>query len=416
MTWLAPVWFALAAVAAAGAVALHLIAAARARPSMLPTARFVPAGTATASARAARPTDVPLLAVRVATLLLLGAAFARPVVHVRDARLRRVIVADVSRGAQMDLRDSVRVSWRDGDALVVLDSAAREVARAGEAIDALTPSGARGALSAGIAAARQAARRLARSADSVELVLVTPLTIDELDSATVPLARAWPGRVRVVRTRSGPVAWPAITMGAAMRADDPLAATVALLGAHAPPVTVAVPVRVVRGAPTAADSNAARDGAAMVTWPRFIAGPTMARGVTDGRATVVAPLGMAAIPAAGTVLARWADGAAAAVETASGRGCVRTVGIGVPEGGDVALQPEFVALARTLLGPCVARAAWPAASGDAVRAIVRAGAAASATALRSADEPAPLTPWLLAAALALLVAELWLRRRPELAA
>ncbi|MBI3566704.1 MAG: BatA domain-containing protein [Gemmatimonadetes bacterium] len=414
MTWLAPAWLAVAALAAAGAIALHFIATARAPESPLPTARFVPAGTASAAARARRPADLLLLALRVLALALLGAAFAGPLFVRPGATLRRVVVADASRSSASDVRDSVRAWWRAGDALVTVDSSARTVGDGRAALETLAPTGARGSLSAGLAAALPAARTLVRGADSVELVVVTPLTGDELDSATVPLARAWPGRVRFVRTRAAPVVWPIVAPGAREATDDALAATAALITAEAPRGAATMAVRLVEVV-ARADSEAARSGAAIVAWPRAGGETAVARGVTDGRATVVAPLIERAVPA-GVVIARWADGAPAAVESPLGRGCVRSVGVIVPAPGDVSLQAPFVALARTLMGPCVSRGAWPAAGEALVRGLAHDGAAASPAALRAAGSGSPLTPWLLAAALAVLVVESWLRRRPVVAA
>ena len=391
MTLLAPLWFALAAAAALGVVALHFITTARAPQLPFPTARFVPEGTASASARSARPTDLLLLAVRVLALLFLGAAFARPVLRSAGG-LRRVVVADATRDTGRSLRDSVAAYAHTGDSVV----------RVG--------ANARGALSAGIAAALPAARRLARGADSVELVFVSPFTADEMDSATVPLARAWPGRLRVVRVAAAAPRWPAITIATAPGRDDPLAATAALLAAQSPTGPSPTPVRVVRTAMTAADSSASRGGTAVVVWPRAFAGEATARGVTDGRATLVAPLGATPVPDEGVVVARWADGTAAAVEREFGNGCVRTVGIGLADAGDVALQPAFVALARTLLGPCVLQASWPVVSDSVLSRIERGGAAASAAVLRAGDDASPLAPWLLMAAFVLLLVEAAMRR------
>ena len=77
MTFLAPLWLAVAAIAAGVVFALHLITTRRPPAAPLPTARFVPGGDARAASRASRPTDVPLLLLRVLALVLLGAAVAR---------------------------------------------------------------------------------------------------------------------------------------------------------------------------------------------------------------------------------------------------------------------------------------------------------------------------------------------------
>jgi len=94
---------------------------------------------------------------------------------------------------------------------------------------------------------------------------------------------------------------------------------------------------------------------------------------------------------------------------------VRSVGIGVPLAGDAALQSDFLALARTVLGPCLAQGAWPAAGDDLLNTLRRDGAAAPASALRAGDDASPIVPWLLLLALALLTAETWARRTREAA-
>ena len=201
MSFVAPFWLGVAAIAALGVVALHLITTQRPPPSILPTARFVPAGDARASSRAARPADLPLLALRCAALLLMGAAFAGPVTHSGGSPLVRVIAVDRSRGAEAGVRDSVIALARAGDALVPFDSSASIVmAGATDSLRALAPGRARGSLSAALVSAWRAARDVARAADSVELVIVSPLTTDELDAASAKIFARWPGRVRLVRT------------------------------------------------------------------------------------------------------------------------------------------------------------------------------------------------------------------------
>lgn len=406
MTFLAPFWMMIAGVAVVGIAALHLITTRRPPPAPLPTARFVPDADASTTARAARPTDLWLLAVRTLALLALGAAVAGLELASGGSTVRRVIVADRSRAATAAVRDSARYLLRPGDALVLVDSAARWFGRdAVDSLRAFSTVGARGELSAGLAAARRAATMVASPADSVELVVVSPFAADEFDAATLSFAVAWPGRVRVVRT------------------------------ARAVPRPQPVELRAVA---TSADSALARRGAAIVVWPSLAsAGQGVAPAAPDpaavahpaGVATVdavlVAPLSVApldiaplsaAAPSAATidggmvVVARWANGDPAAVERRTGDGCLRSVGIGVPTAGDVMLQPAFRALARTLLGPCAARTAGAWASDSMARMLTRNGAAAPATRLRDREAVPALTPWLLLAALLLLIGELALRR------
>jgi hypothetical protein len=112
------------------------------------------------------------------------------------------------------------------------------------------------------------------------------------------------------------------------------------------------------------------------------------------------------------VVARWADGAPAATEHALGEGCVRHVGIGVPEAGDIALQPAFAGIAARLLAPCgAAMGGGRRAAGDSLAgSLARGGAAAVAAAFIEREQRSIVAPWLAGAALLLLVGEMWVRR------
>jgi hypothetical protein len=175
----------------------------------------------------------------------------------------------------------------------------------------------------------------------------------------------------------------------------------------------AVAVRVLRARPLSADSAVARDGGAVVLWPRAGPTPATAQGLWAGNATLVAPLERMALPAVGRgtrVVARWADGAPAAIESPLGRGCVRTIGVGVPNAGDVTLQPAFMAVAHALLAPCDGANISAAASDSTARIFARPGPAAPAASLRPDDDRSPLAPWLLGGALLLLIGEIFARR------
>ena len=203
MTFLAPLWIGVAAIAALGVTMLHLITTQRPPVTLLPTARFVPGGEARAAARAARPTDLVLLLLRIAALMMLGLAFAHPIIRGRTLTTVHVVVLDRSRSAGPSAADSARAIWRVGDGLVVFDSSARLIrGAASDSLRANIPAALiapRGSLSAAVVAARQAARDVAPHTDSVELVIVSPVTDDELDAATSMLVAAWPGRVRLIR-------------------------------------------------------------------------------------------------------------------------------------------------------------------------------------------------------------------------
>jgi len=426
MNFLAPLWLAAAGAAALGAVALHFITTQRPPASPLPTARFVPQGDARASSRAARPTDLLLLLLRCAAILLLGAAFAGPVTHARGTSLARVILVDRSRGSLADVRDSTLAltqsdAGRSADVVVLFDSSATIVTSSvPDSLRAPAARRSRGSLTAGLVTARRAAADLSERADSVELVIVSPLTADEIDAASMSTLERWPGRARLVRTTAAPATTAAITLVSG-ESDDALRPAISALNytasnsaaGHAGRAGTAVTIRVLRARLVGADSAAARDGAAVVLWPHAGTTTPAAQGLWAGNATLVSPLERMALPevaSGGRVIARWADGAPAAIESPLGRGCIRTIGVGVPAAGDVTLQPAFIGVARALLAPCDGANVGAAVSDSIARQFARPGPAAAAAALRPDDDRSPLAPWLLGGALVLLIGELFARR------
>ena len=129
MTLLAPGYLVAAAVAAGIALGLHLLVTRHGPSAVLPTARFIPAAPAAIVAVTRRPRDLVVLLIRVATLGFAGLAFARPVITSHRHGTARIVLADRSSDAGdiAQVRDSVRQILRDGDVLVVFDSAAHVV-------------------------------------------------------------------------------------------------------------------------------------------------------------------------------------------------------------------------------------------------------------------------------------------------
>ena len=408
MTFLAP-WFLLGGLAvAAGVVLVHLIALQRPPAAVLPTARFVPDVPARATSRASRPTDRLLLALRVLAVLLAALAFARPVRLPPRAALRQIIVADRSRALASadELRDRVAALRRPGDVVVLVDSAARLLG-AGDSLPALERVERRGALSAGLVLARRAAAALRDSTDSVRVVVLSPLAEESLDAAAPAVRATWPGAIEVVRLAARQDSAPAAALDVRAGADDPVAVAAAFLGA----APAAQPTRLVRGEATAADSAWAREaGGLLLVWPDSLpAGWSAAAdtigAVSAGTATLVAPfVRTARAPANATRAAWWADGAAAAIEAPLGAGCVRTVALPVGGSGDLPLRPAFHALLRALLAPCGGARAFAAAP-DSALGWLRGGGSTIVAQTRDAATRSPLVPWLLGAALLLLLVE-----------
>jgi hypothetical protein len=415
MTWLVPSALAIAGVAALVTVALHFIARSRPVAEPLPTARFIPERAIHARTRSLALTDLLLLLLRVAALTLLGAAVAGPMFS-RGGRVERIIIADLSRsvGDVAAVRDSVRAYQRSGDQLITFDSAA---ARPGASVrvDSITASNARGSLSAALAAASRTAVRTAAQADSFEVVLVSPLAEEELDAATQRIRAAWPGRIRVVPVRAAPAAPAVLAVEVRASSTDAVAAGLSLIAPNASSPTV----RVVRGRTTPEDSAWARlhtlvhwpssDSAA--DWPHRAAIDAVGA-VTANGATVVARFPrLWSLP--GRAVARWVDGEPAAVEHAVGDGCIRDVAVLIDDASDVALRAPFRRFALDLLAPCGGRRLTQPLGSALVASLAGNGGLASAASLRDpAHESSRWTPWLLAAAALLLMAELAIRRTP----
>jgi hypothetical protein len=415
MSFLAPWMLAAGLVAAVGVVVLHLLSTQRPPVQPLPTARFVPESDVRAVARTSRPTDLLLLALRALAVLLIGLAFAQPVPNAPGPRVRSVVALEWT-SALIDpeaARAAALARLAEGDALVVFDTAARIVASS-ELSVLPSPTVRRASLSPMLVAARDAAAEIARGADSVRLVILSALPSDGVDAATSGLRNSWPGRVElellaaIADTAS---ATPAQLLPASV--DDPLAPALRALGtargAHS--------VRVRRDVISAEDSLwlSSTPNAVLVRWPRAFADTLVADGVLvmDGSAgTLVAPF--ARLPVAdGRVLARWRDGTPAVTERVVGTGCVREVGIGLSEAGDLTLRAPFVRVLHALTAPC-GGARSVAMSDSLQRAFAGSGALAAASALRNeAQQRSPLTMWLLVAAHVLLTAEQVLRARVQ---
>lgn len=430
MSFLAPWMLAAGALAALAIVALHLLSTRRPPRAVLPTARFVPESEARAVSRSSKPTDLLLLACRVAAVLLLAAAFARPVPDAPGPSVRTVALVDLSSGVAdraAALREAAARAGAGG-VLVVFDSTARVAATDAVAALDISPAvrAADGILSAALVAGLREARAIARGADSVRMVLVSPMAASSFDAATASARAAWPGAIEVARVAavvdSARGAAPVLD---SPLDDDPLAPALAALGSirggHA--------VRIVRRAPSAGDSAWAREpGRVLVHWPLAANAAPHADAVTAFGlqvATVVAPLvrldaardpsegssAGTAEPAGARVLARWRDGAVAAAEHALGAGCVREVGVGIPLAGDLTLRPAFHAFLGVMLEPC-GGARGPVVDDSTAAAFAGGTSAVNARLLVAAGaSDRDLAAWLLAAALLALAAEWYVRRR-----
>jgi hypothetical protein len=309
-------------------------------------------------------------------------------------------------------RDSADALLRDGDALVLFDSAARVAPK--DSLHALGASGARGSISAALVAAHQAAAALAERVDSVELVIVSPLAGEEFDAASLAIRMTWLGRVRIVRVALA--AMDSTKRGVSVRGD----ASDALVSSGVGSRESGRGARVMRGTATRADSAWAYDSAgALVLWPALLGVPHDTVGaVVMGDDVVVSAFARSAIVAVDSRLptpepiARWGDGGTAASEAPAGSGCIRAVTIPVPSAGDLVLRESFRRLFAGLTGPCGGARDLRIAADSLITQLGGIGPLASARGwTRDRGETPPLARWFLVAAALLLIAEPLLRRR-----
>jgi aerotolerance regulator-like protein len=422
MTFLAPGFFFASLAVAIAVVALHFIVTRQPRAGILPTARFVPDLPATATARATRPSDIPLMLLRVLVILAAGAGLAKPILKPSRGAEARVILADVSRSSadSLELRDSVRALYRTHDALVVFDSSAHLVgAGVRDSIDALGSSQGRGNLSAALISAMRAASGLRDRADSIALVIVSPLAAEEFDAATDTVRKLWPGSARIVRVGvAADTSRARRKLGIVSHSDDPLQVTVSSLSNE----------RAATGVIVRATSNAdsaAGQGSALIHWPESGRPPRAAAranrdtigGVISGNALVVSAFERRwSYPADSIrgveVIARWIDGEPAAIESPSGNGCLRSVAIPVSPVGDLVIRSDFERFVAALSRDCASVTSRIPADDALLARLAGAGGMASREAFRPrGDLRSPLAPWLLGIAIAAAIAEMFVRRR-----
>jgi hypothetical protein len=392
MSFAAP-WFLLGGAAAALAVVvLHFLVRRQPERWQLPTTRFVPETNELAPARSLELSDRLLLALRVLAVALAALAFARPSFDAARQPLMRVIVEDRS-GAVADTAEVARVAAK-GDRVIRMDS---------------------GSVSAALLRAIREARALRDAADSVAIVLVSPLARDQLDAATPAIRATWPGGIELRRVSARAVSPELNAVALRASADDPLRATLSLSGLG---LNDAAPVRLVRDAALSpADSAwAGEAGHVVVHWPET---PGPARDTTGALVTpgtvLVASFARSVPASSGAAVAWWADGAVAATESVLGDGCVRAVSVPVSAEGDLVLRERFRRIVHDLLGPCGGPRDLTPADSAAVRMISGAALVAVATSAlpAHADAGRAAMPWLLGLALLFLVAEQLVRRRGE---
>lgn len=417
-------WVFGAALAAALAItALHFLSVRQPRVMMLPTARFVPERDARAVARQAKPSDVPLLLLRVIALLAAGAALAGARCGERGTRTASIVVIDAAQRA-----DSAALVSR------VVDAAGTGDAAATAPPTVLWVNGVSNDPGVAIAAAIRESARQAQANTALaqlSLTVVLPETVRSR-SGWDAWRGQWPARIRLVhasdatppdsgasvRTAFGSVRVIRASMPRGLDVVEAAFVSRGETGAGGP-VAEAADVVVHRGRTDEADT-----ARVSVRWPvdgvptGWRAAPAMdsVGAVTARGMALVAPWVRTALPPVLSdsvrAIAWWSDGVAAAVERPRGTSCVREVAIAVDGGSDLLLSPAADGLLRALRGPCghrdvpaprepVSEAAPTSVSADAFRELGGPTRAA---------QPAWLAMVLLAVAFVALAAEQLVRR------
>ncbi len=428
MTFLAPAFLWSAIAVAGGIVALHFIVTRQPRASVLPTARFVPDSPATAIVRDSQPADLLLMLLRVLIVLATGAALAKPVLRPNRQATGRVFLMDASRATAHihEAADSVSALYREGDAVVVFDSAAHPLGpSARNSLAAVRRADALGNLSAALIAALREGSALRDRVDSVQLLIVSPLVADERNAATDSIRKLWPGRARLVHISATPVD-SLMSDGKGditLKSDsaDPLAVTVSLAAKNQNHGSA----RVVRAAILAAEDSAWMVSAnhVVVLWPA-LGRPLLAvqRSPAD-QSGGVAGRDLRLVSAfdrrwrfpvdslrGARVTSRWADGEPAVVEKRIGRGCLKSVAIPVPVVGDLVIRPEFVRLVEVVTAPCGDPLVTTPLASSNVASLAGGGGLAPRDAFAArGDVASPLAPWLLGLALLAALVELTVR-------
>ncbi|MYE00515.1 MAG: hypothetical protein F4Y03_04440 [Alphaproteobacteria bacterium] len=318
MTLLYPWFFWASCGAAAGAVALHVISWELREPVPFPTLRFVPEREVIAAELNYRLSDLKLLLLRLAIVLLLGLALAQPFWVAPDSEAR-VVLVDVSAAVARDdaWRERVGEVVAGTDSLIAYADAPSRIEADGLdgafAAESAAPPAPVGNLSAALAAAIQEDETLKNRAETVSLTILSPFPLASFDAATNRLRALWQGPLETMRVPPAEPAAMAETLGAT---------SVALHW----------------------DGSA---GSSRESPWQLKDAPDRAEGILTPVATLVAPFErkwqLADADASDLrVVATWLDGAPAAVERIEDGVRHTFLGFALSDRDDIALRPSFV--------------------------------------------------------------------------
>ncbi|MGV3710986.1 MAG: hypothetical protein ACO1Q7_19340 [Gemmatimonas sp.] len=431
----APWIFGIAVAAALVTTALHFLSVRRPPVLLLPTMRFLPERPVRAVSRSARPSDLLLLLLRVAAILLIGMALSGlywrspGVKHGRIVVIQRV-TDTTSNTERSSVARALAGAFADDTStrVVVIDSMTHVLTAAEsrtfnpETLSAL-PRSARlvpSSMSAALVAATRAANALVRderNLDVVDLAIVAPLTAGWNDAAATTARALWNGRVRLLSSASAdslvpsPAIRVALVGGTASNAvqSELEARGLVIPASQAANATMNAGVTTI---PVEWPANGTPEGWS-ATSPQTI-GAVVARGTA-----LVFPFTRTASPTAAMVaqsraIAWWGDGVVAATEFATASSCKRQVGIAVPSSSNLLQGQSARALLGAVSAPCGgSRNAAPLAD-SVLRALEGEGAPAAAKSFTSDSVTRTPYAWLLLLlALAALGAEWMLRNRDD---
>ncbi len=452
-----------AVLAAIGVGLLHLLSVRQPPVLWLPTARFVVAGEARTVARRPWPNDLLLLALRVAAVLLAGAAFAGARCHALGPKAVHLIVADAA------LRADSAAWWERRVAVHDLGSnGAGTSPPPVSAVHLVWATGIDTDPGAALVTAQREAARLAHedlALEQVALTVVLPSRVRSLRGWEA-WRQSWPGPLRVVRIQgldaenpdnaevrpAGPAEGTtdrsanrsiARSFDSTSRAARPSRTLVFVRSANREdPVKAAFtmatnqPVIILRDS---ADATPPPDGptgatTVLVRWPRTGAPPAWtprtrpdtSGAVAAGNVALVAPfvrryqwVGDTSVATTNQTrgmrpLLWWADGSVAAVERLTEgsaiSGCEREVYLPLADGSDLLLGAAAAGVRNALTAPCGSREASTQSLTDSLADYVDAGSFRAGQTSSSQGDPWWLTPVLLLLAVGLLLGEQWMRR------
>lgn len=441
-----PAFLVAGALAALVPPVLHLIARRPPERAPLPTARFLRPDARTRVRVQRRPTDLLLLLLRSAFLLLLGAALAGPSWVPARAGTLEVVLLD--RGAGMGdawaeaVDTALALVARGGDvALVRFDTTHALVRPTGAALDSLAAAGPVPAEADYAEALRGllAATLAHPDADSVRATLVTRARWGAWSPALARLREEWPGAIRVVAVSGeevggeAPVETSSRSRAVVIAGEGAGAYATAALEALGWEATVlqgddrlpedAAAYVVLAAVPRpVADAllDRAREGATVIAAGVELPGALEAAATPGGRLVLddgtvldgAVRTARIAAPAPRRVLGAWGDGTLAAVALPVGTGCLVTAEAAL-ESGRAPLSPTFPAVMARLLAGCAEgdeRVVDPRPLDAAARAKLERAELPATVEAEIAGAPAgqPLGRWLLLLALAVALAETWI--------